>query len=69
MPTDVSGWLAETARNARGDRRGALLKAGQTVYNGLWYTVSSRRPLGTNVFERAFVETDTRERLRDMGYR
>lgn len=48
----VRHWLGGHLEAAKSDPARAALEATHAAYLGLWYTVTSRWPLGTNVFER-----------------
>jgi hypothetical protein len=52
MHTNVMGWAKDLVENAKEDRKHALLRATRGLHNGLFYTITSRYPLGTNIFER-----------------
>jgi hypothetical protein len=55
MILDIRGWIADTSSDIRSDPytvKHALLKSGLLLYDGLYQTVSSRFPLGENVFDR-----------------
>jgi len=52
MHIDIRQWLSDLVRAPPGDRTYAALNAVRGLHNGLFYTVSSRYPLGTNIFER-----------------
>lgn len=49
---DVRNWLRETARKSRSDGLKGLAWGLYHLYLGGWLTVTSRWPVGTNVFER-----------------
>jgi hypothetical protein len=49
---DIEQWVSDLVRSPEGSRKVAVLNALRGVHNGLFFTVTSRRPLGTNVFER-----------------
>lgn len=48
----VRAWLKEHLQTARSRPGHAALEATYAVYLGLWHSVTSRWPVGTNVFER-----------------
>lgn len=53
MPISLRGWFNE-ARSDLKDGRGmkeTMLKSGLKAYNGVSHTITSRYPIGTNVFE------------------
>lgn len=52
MQTNVRKWLAEMREQFRSNPTRAPLYVVYTWYLVFWYTVTSRRPIGTNVYER-----------------
>jgi len=52
MQTNAREWLAEMGRRFRNNPTRAPLYVVYTWYLVLWYAVTSRRPIGTNVYER-----------------
>lgn len=52
MHTDIGGWAGDIFQDFGENPKHAVLNGLRGVHNGLFYTVTSRYPLGTNVFER-----------------
>lgn len=53
MHTDIRGWIEDFRRSlATESTYLAIMGALQDLYNGLFFSLTSRRPLGTNVFTR-----------------
>ena len=54
MPISFRGWVNETRSDIADGRplKYTFLKAGLKAYNGISHTVTSRYPIGTNIFER-----------------
>lgn len=54
MHTDIRGWLGDLSADIRskGVNYGTVVKPLRGAFNGLYFTVTTRVPLGTNVFER-----------------
>jgi len=49
LTMDVGGWIRD---NMGKGRRGAVVEAARALHSGLYFTATSRYPLGTNVFDR-----------------
>ncbi len=52
MHIDVKQWLDDLAHNAEEDWKYSLMNAARALHNGAFFTLTSRYPLGTNIFER-----------------
>lgn len=52
MPIGIKDWFSEFKDNIKSDKKSAFLKAGYYSYLGLWYTVTSRKPMGINVLDK-----------------
>lgn len=52
MPVSFSGWVDEFRQNYAENPRRAVLQSIYCTYLGLWYTVTSRFEMGTNIYER-----------------
>ena len=52
MHTDLKGWMKKLFDELEEDKFTAIMNAARGVHNGLLFTVTSRYPFGTNVFER-----------------
>ena len=51
MPINFSGWIDDFRRNYKKNPGWAVLKALYYTYLGVWYTVSTRRGFGENIYE------------------
>ncbi|KAB1188439.1 MULTISPECIES: hypothetical protein [Haloferax] len=51
MATSLRKWISEHYEQIRDDPVRGALHAAYTTYLGTWYTLSSRVPVGTNVFD------------------
>lgn len=54
MPISLQGWVKEAKSDLESGRqlKYTILKSGLKAYNGISHTVTSRYPIGTNIFER-----------------
>lgn len=52
MPIDPRRWGAEIAEAAQTSLKQALIEGGFYTYLGLWHSVTSRYPVGTNIYDR-----------------
>ena len=52
MHTDARGWIGELAAGIRQRRPQDVLRSVRGAFNGPYFTLTTRRPLGTNVYER-----------------
>lgn len=52
MHVDVKQWLDDLVHNAEDDWKYSIMNAARGVHNGAYFTITSRRPFGTNIFDR-----------------
>jgi hypothetical protein len=52
MHTDFRAWFGEVSRGVRDGAVRDMARSGRGLFNGLYYSVTTRRPIGTNIFER-----------------
>ncbi|WP_458187728.1 hypothetical protein [Haladaptatus sp. NG-WS-4] len=52
MPVSLRGWISEFRENYRENPSRALMQALWCTYLGPWFTLTSRYPFGTNVYDR-----------------
>lgn len=51
MGGELKKWIADHREQLRSDPARGLMHAAFTAYLGLWYTATSRRPVGTHIYD------------------
>ncbi|WP_312909771.1 hypothetical protein [Natronosalvus caseinilyticus] len=47
----IRSWIDRAKRNWQSDKKRAVMEAAYCLYLGPWFTATSRRPIGTNVYD------------------
>lgn len=52
MHVDIKHWVDSLVQNAEKDWKYSVMNAARGLHNGVYFTITSRHPFGTNIFER-----------------